>query len=75
MKTHKQLAVEALEKMAWNHLGPLNHYWAIFEKYSPTEMQEIHGGDGGLTRAQVLAEAEELMAKFNEAIEWVKNAK
>jgi len=74
MKKHRQLAVEALEKMAWNHLGRLNHYWAIFKKCSPTEMQELHG-DTGLTRAQVLAGAEELRADFHVAIEWVKKAK
>jgi len=73
MKTYKLIAVEALDAMAWYHLQRVNLYRGVFAKYSPTEMQELHGATG-LTRAQILAEAEKLIAKFDEVTAWLKDA-
>ena len=71
--THRQLAFETLETMRGHQLDLVNCYRDVFAELTPAEMQELHGGTG-LTRAQALAEAEKLTAKFGEVIAWLKDS-
>jgi len=70
--THRQLAFETLETMRGHQLDLVNCYRDVLAELTTTEIQALHGHTG-LSRAQVLAEAEKVLARVDAAIAWLKN--
>jgi hypothetical protein len=71
MNAHQKLAIRLLEYKRGDSAEKLRRAFAF---YDPHDMKKVYKSTGK-TRAQALAEAEARAKEYDDAIEWIRNAR